>query len=70
MYVRAYLAMPCVWANDNVKHTKSIIRYDNKINKTETNVKYIRIYVYEYTERMLASNLSHRDRKPKYISKF
>ena len=27
-------------------------------------------YVYEYTERMFASNLSHRDRKPKYISKF
>ena len=23
----------------------------------------------EYTERMFASNLSHRDRKPKYISK-
>jgi len=33
MYVRAYLAIPCVSANDNVKHTKSNIRYDNKINK-------------------------------------
>jgi len=33
-------------------------------------VKYIRIHVYEYTEQMFASNLSHRDRKPKYISKF
>jgi len=33
-------------------------------------VKYIRIHVYEYTERMFASNLSHRDRKPKYFSKF
>ena len=30
MYVRAYLAVPCVSANDNVKHTKSNIRYDNK----------------------------------------
>ena len=70
MYVRAYLAIPCVSANDNVKHTKSNIRYDNKINKNETNVKYIRIYVYEYTEQMFASNLSHQDRKPKYLSKF
>ena len=33
MYVRAYLAIPCVSANDNVKHTKSNIRYGNKINK-------------------------------------
>jgi len=33
MYVRAYLAIPCVLANDNVKYTKSNIRYDNKINK-------------------------------------
>jgi len=33
-------------------------------------VKYIRIYVYEYTERIFASNLSHWDRKPKYLSKF
>ena len=33
MYVRAYLAIPCVSADDNVKHTKSNIRYDNKINK-------------------------------------
>jgi len=33
MYVRAYLAIPCVSANDNVKHTKSNIRYENKINK-------------------------------------
>jgi len=31
------------------------------------NVKYIRIHVYEYTEWMFASNLSHRDRKRKYI---
>ena len=31
-------------------------------------MKYIRIHVYEYTERMFASNISHRDRKPKYIS--
>ena len=69
-YVPAYLAISCVSANDNVKHTKSIIRYDNKINQNETNVKYIRIHVYEYTEQMFASNHSHRDRKPKYISKF
>ena len=27
MYVRAYLAIPFVSANDNVKHTKSNIRY-------------------------------------------
>ena len=27
MYVRAYLAIPCVSANDNGKHTKSNIRY-------------------------------------------
>jgi len=33
MYVRAYLAIPYVSANDSVKHTKSNIRYDNKINK-------------------------------------
>jgi hypothetical protein len=28
MYVRAYLAIPCVSANDNVKHTKSNISED------------------------------------------
>jgi len=33
MYVRACLAIPCVSANDNVKHTKSNIGYDNEINK-------------------------------------
>ena len=33
-------------------------------------MKYIRIHVYEYTERMFATNLSHWDRKPKYLSKF
>jgi len=33
VYVRAYLAIPCVSADDNVEHTKSNIRYDNKINK-------------------------------------
>ena len=33
-------------------------------------MKYISIHVYEYTERMFASNLSHGDRKPKYLSKF
>ena len=33
MYVHAYLAIPCVSANNNVKHTKSNIRYDNKTNK-------------------------------------
>ena len=38
--------------------------------KWNKSVKCIRIHVYEYTERMFASNLSHRDRKPKYISKF
>jgi len=34
MYVRAYLAIPCVSANDNVKHIKSNIGYvfDKKIN--------------------------------------
>jgi len=26
-YVRAYLAIPCVSANDNVKHIRSNIRY-------------------------------------------
>ena len=31
MYVRAYVAIPCVSANDNVKHTKSNIRYDNNL---------------------------------------
>ena len=35
-----------------------------------TSLKYIKIHVYEYTERMFASKLSHRDRKPKYFSKF
>ena len=34
MYVRAYLTIPCVSANDNVKHTKSNIRYDNTINES------------------------------------
>ena len=33
-------------------------------------MQYIRIYVYEYTERMFASNLPHRDRKPKYLRQF
>ena len=33
MCVRAYLAILCVSANDNVKHRKSNIKYDNKINK-------------------------------------
>jgi len=33
MYMRAYLSILCVSVNDNVKHTKSNIRYDNKINK-------------------------------------
>ena len=35
MYVRAYLAIPCVLANDNGKHLKSNIRYVfyKKINK-------------------------------------
>ena len=33
IYVRAYLEFPRVSANDNVKHTKSNTRYDNKINK-------------------------------------
>jgi len=27
MHVRAYLAIPCMLANDNVKHIKSNIRY-------------------------------------------
>ena len=70
MYVRAYLAIPCVSANDNVKHKNINIRYDNKINKNEIHVKYVRIHVYEHTEWMFASNLFHRDRKPKYIGKF
>jgi len=39
-----------------------------KINKI--NLKYIRIHVYDYTEQMFASNLPHRDRKPKYIRNF
>jgi len=30
----------------------------------------MRIHVYEYTERIFASNLHYRDRKPEYISKF
>jgi len=33
MYVRAYLAISCALAKDNVKHTKSNIRYDNKVNE-------------------------------------
>ena len=33
-------------------------------------MKYIRIHIYEYIERMFASNLPYRDRKPKYISTF
>ena len=32
------------------------------------NMKYIRFHVYKYTEQMFASNLPHRDRKPKYIA--
>ena len=48
IYVRAYLAIPCVSTNNNVKDTKSNIRYDKK-KLNETNVKYTRIQVYEYT---------------------
>jgi len=72
MYARAYLAIPRVSANDNVKHITLNIRYvfDKKHKLNEINVKYARIHLYEYRERMLASNPSHRDRKPKYISKF
>ena len=33
-------------------------------------MKYVIFRVYKYTERIFASNLSHRDGKPKYISKF
>ena len=33
IHVRAYLAILCVSADYNVKHTKSNIRYENKINK-------------------------------------
>ena len=33
MYVREYLAITCVSANDDVKHTISNSRYDNKVNK-------------------------------------
>jgi len=33
VYVCVYFAIPCVLANDNVKHTQSNIRYDNKINQ-------------------------------------
>ena len=33
MYVRAYLAIPCASADDNVKYTKSNSRLDNKINQ-------------------------------------
>ena len=37
IYVRAYLAIPCVSTNNNVKHTKSNIRYDKKMkwNKSQ-----------------------------------
>jgi len=44
MYVRAYLAIPCVSADDNVKHTKSNIRYDNKQNY-EKNVPQARFFM-------------------------
>jgi len=70
MYVRAYLAIPCVSANDNVKHIKSNIRYDNKINTRNKFEIHKNSCIYMYTEWMFASNLAHRDRKPKYISKF
>jgi len=43
--------------------------FDKKINKTKQMYN-IRTHVYEYTERIFASNLPYRDRKPKYISKF
>ena len=33
MYVCAYLAIPCVSANDNVKHTNSNLKYDKKIKR-------------------------------------
>jgi len=70
MYVRAYLANSCVTANDNVKHIESNIRYVfyKKIKQIEISVHYIRFHEYEFTERMFTSNLSHRDRMPKYIS--
>ena len=51
MYVRAYLAIPCVSANDSVRHTKPKFTkvFDKKINnmKQMWNVK--RTYVYKYT---------------------
>jgi len=34
------------------------------------NVKHIKIHVYKYTEWLFAIHLSHRDWKPKYISRF
>jgi len=70
MYVRAYLAISCVSANENVKHIESNIRYMFDKENKQNEIKYIRIDEHEYTERMFASNLSCRDRKPKYISKF
>jgi len=68
--MRAYLEISCVSANDNIKHIKWKIRcvFYNKLN--EINVKYKRIHVYKYIERMFAINLPYRDRKPKYKSKF
>jgi len=71
MYVRAYLATPCVSAKNNVQHIKSNIRCVSQENKSnQINVKYIRIHAYEYKGQMFATNLPHRDRKPKEIREF
>ena len=43
MYVRAYLAIPCVSANDNIKHVKLNIKYVfyNRINKLKYTCAYM-----------------------------
>jgi len=59
MYVCAYLAIPSVSANDNVKHVNSNNTDVFYQKKSEMHVKYIKIHVYEYTEWMFAINLPY-----------
>ena len=46
------------------------MKFDKINDFNYINVKYIRIHVYQYTERLFSSNLPYRYRKPKDISKF
>jgi len=54
-----------MWNNELLELPAKLLDYFLRSNKS--NINHVRIHVYEYTERMFASNLRYRDRKPKYI---